>query len=146
MVMGLHVPSQMGITHLIVDAKVIVDLMLSNNTSNRAYTPLLNDCKYLLSHFQCYKINHVYQEVNRCADLLAKEACSCSTIFAILDNLSLVSLYGTLDSDASGLYSLKLSASTLLVLSIWFQWISLLTKKKVYCDRVPYDNIYIKSN
>ena len=58
---GLLLASQMGITHLIVelDAKIIVDLMLSNNTSNRAYTPLLNDCRYLLSHFQRYKINHV---------------------------------------------------------------------------------------
>lgn len=40
---GLLSASQLGINHLIIelDAKVIVDLMLSNNTYNRAYTPLL---------------------------------------------------------------------------------------------------------
>ena len=58
---GFRLASQMGITHLIVelDAKVIVNLILSSNTSNRACTPLLNYCRYLLSHFQRYKINHV---------------------------------------------------------------------------------------
>ena len=116
---GFRLASQMGITHLIVelDAKVIVDLILSNNTSNRAYTPLLNDCRYLLSHFQHYKINRVYQEANRCADLLAKEACSCLTAFVVLDNPHLVSLCSILDSDAFGLYSLRLLASTLPILA-----------------------------
>lgn len=116
---GFRLASQMGITHLIVelDAKVIVDLILSSNTSNRAYTPLLNDCRYLLSHFQCYKINRVYQELNRCVDLLAKEACSCLTAFVVLDNPHLVSLCSILDSDAFGLYSLRLLASTLPILA-----------------------------
>ena len=76
---GLILASQLGITQLIVelDTKVIVDLVLSINASNRAYASLLNDCRFLLNHFQRVNINHVYWEANRCTDLLAKEACSC---------------------------------------------------------------------
>ncbi|XP_075663469.1 uncharacterized protein LOC142633081 [Castanea sativa] len=49
---GLLLASQLGINHLIIelDAKVIVDLMLSNNTCNKAYMPLLNDCSFGLRH------------------------------------------------------------------------------------------------
>lgn len=48
---GLRLASQMGITHLAVelDAKVIVDLVLSRNTPNSSYTSLLNDCRFLLN-------------------------------------------------------------------------------------------------
>ncbi|XP_075662951.1 uncharacterized protein LOC142632433 [Castanea sativa] len=115
---GLLLASQLGINRLIIelDAKVIVDLMLSNNTCNRAYTPLLNDCRHLLCHFQRYKINHVYREANRCTNLLAKEVCACSTAFVVLDNPSFVNLCSILDSDASGLYSVRLTASDLPVL------------------------------
>ena len=76
---GLLLASQLGITQLIVelDTKVIVDLVLSINASNKAYASLLNDCRFLLSHFQRVNVNHVYWEANRCTDLLAKEACSC---------------------------------------------------------------------
>ncbi|XP_023911962.1 uncharacterized protein LOC112023580 [Quercus suber] len=63
---GLRLSSKMGITHFAVelDAKVIVDLVLSRKTPNNSYTSLLNDCKYLLNQFQRTKIRHVYREAN----------------------------------------------------------------------------------
>ena len=47
---GLMLASQLGITHLAVelDAKVVVDLILSRKTPNSSYTSLFNDCRYLL--------------------------------------------------------------------------------------------------
>ena len=47
---SLMLASQLGITHLAkeLDAKVIVDLVLSRKTPNSSYTSLLNDCRYLL--------------------------------------------------------------------------------------------------
>lgn len=81
--------SQLGITHLTVelDAKVIVQLVLSNNISNRAYSPLLNDCRFLLNQFQHFKVNHVFREANRVVDKLATEGYSSPFDFVILGHL-----------------------------------------------------------
>ena len=59
-----------------LDAKVVVDLVLSNSITNRDYSSLLNDCRYLLSKFQQIRVNHTFWEVNRCANGLAKRGCS----------------------------------------------------------------------
>nr|POE81434.1 hypothetical protein CFP56_05933 [Quercus suber] len=51
---GLILASQLGITQLLVelDAKVVVDLVLSRKSSNSPYASLLNDCRFLLNRFQ----------------------------------------------------------------------------------------------
>ena len=61
---GLMLASQLGITQLLVelDAKVVVDLMLSSKSSNNSFSALLNDCRYLLHHFNQVRISHVYRE------------------------------------------------------------------------------------
>ena len=48
---GLMLVSQMGINNIVVklDAKVVVDLVCASNTPSRYYTPLLNDCRTLLT-------------------------------------------------------------------------------------------------
>ena len=60
---SLTLASQLGITHLAVelDAKVVVDLILSRKTPNSSYTSLLNDCRYLLGQFQRIAIRHVFR-------------------------------------------------------------------------------------
>ena len=47
---GLTMAAQLGITLLEIemDAKIVVDLVLSNSNSNKEYSPLLNDCRSLL--------------------------------------------------------------------------------------------------
>ena len=49
----LILASQLGITQLLVelDAKVVVDLVLSRKPSNSPYSSLLNDCRFLLNRF-----------------------------------------------------------------------------------------------
>ena len=111
---GLILADQLGITHLAVelDAKVIVLLVLSNNDSNRAYSPILNDCRFLLSRFQHFKVSHIFREANRAVDRLAKEGCSSTFDFVILDYPDSDELCNILDSNAKGLYTLRRSANT----------------------------------
>ena len=117
---GLILADQLGITHLAVelDAKVIVQLVLSNNNSNRAYYPLLNDCRFLLSRFHHFKVNHVFKEANRVANKLAKEGCSSPFDFVILENPDSVELRGVNSSQRVGFVScqgrgIRLNGSTL---------------------------------
>ena len=58
-----------------LDAKVVVELVQSKTTSNAFYSSLLADCRSLLGRFQHCKVQHVFREVNRVADALAKLGC-----------------------------------------------------------------------
>ena len=50
---GLLLAAQLGITHIVVelDALTIVNLVSANTTSNRLYSPLLNNCRYFWGNF-----------------------------------------------------------------------------------------------
>ncbi|XP_065629619.1 uncharacterized protein LOC136067528 [Quercus suber] len=111
---GLTLASQLGITHLAVelDAKVIVDLVLSRKTPNSSYTSLLNDCRYLLGLFQQTMVRHVFREANKGADSLAKGASSLTSDFVVLDVPPTPDLNVIVNSDANGLYSFRLIATT----------------------------------
>ena len=102
---GLLLASQLGIAQLVVelDARVVIDLFVSNNSSKKHYSPLLNDCKSLLTRFLQIRVNHVYREGNRCADKLAKEGCSLEVDFVVLDRPSPSDLCNILYSDAVGM-------------------------------------------
>ena len=95
-----------------LDAKVIVDLALSNKSPNNSYFSLLNECRYLLGQFQQVKVSHVFCEANRGVDSLTKRACSLSTDFAILDVPPNFELNVIVNSYAYSLYSLRLLATT----------------------------------
>ena len=68
-----------------LDAKVIMDLINSNSISNRVYTPLLHDCRLLLSQLQQVRVAHVFREANKCADFLAKRGCYLQADFDVYD-------------------------------------------------------------
>ena len=129
---GLILAFQLGITQLLVehDAKVVVDLVLSRKPSNSPYSSLLNDCRFLLNRFQQVKVSHAFREANSCADSLAKGGCYLLEDFVVLKLPPNDSFYVMLNSDASGLYSLRLSTNTSLFflasVLIYFP----LTKKK----------------
>ena len=93
-----------------------MQLVLSNNNSNTAYSPLLNDCRFLLSRLQHFKVNHIFREANRVANKLAKEGCSSPFDFFMLENPDSIELCNILSSDAQGLYNLRRSANTSVVL------------------------------
>ena len=96
-----------------LDAKVVVDLVLSNSVTNRDYSSLLNDCRYLLSRFQQTRVNHTYWKANRAADGLAKEGCVQQEEFVILFNPPTPDIVTFVNEDAIGLYYVKRVANTL---------------------------------
>lgn len=71
---GLAPAKQLGVQKLEVelDAKFIVDLLQAKLVTNRSFSPLLNDCKLLLSSFQQVRVKHVFREANFCANALAR--------------------------------------------------------------------------
>ena len=84
---GLKLAFNEGIQQPIVelDAKVVVDLIKSNATTNNPYAPFLYDCRYLLTRFIQVQVVHVYTEGNRCADALAKWGSNMTEAFAVFD-------------------------------------------------------------
>ena len=111
---GLILASQMGINNIVVelDAKVVIDLVCASNTPNIYYTPLLNDCRTLLTWFQGMRIRHVYREGNKCADMLAREGYCLNDDFVILENPLSNELCILFDVGISGMYSLRLIANS----------------------------------
>ena len=85
---GLILAIQLGINQLEVelDAKVIVELLNGSNCPNRNYSPLLNDCRYLLARLVQVRVGHIYREANQCADLLAKRGCTMQENFVVFDS------------------------------------------------------------
>ena len=112
---GLQLALQLGVVCLEVelDAKVVVDLVLSNSVTNRDYSSLLNDCRYLLSRFQQTKVNHTYREANRPADGLANEGCMQQEDFVILFNPPTPDIVAFVNEVATGLYYVRRVANTL---------------------------------
>ena len=84
---GLNLAIQLGIGCLEVehDAKVIVEMLKNINRTNIKVSPLFFDCKSLLARFTQVLVAHVYREVNRCADLLAKQGCCMREDFVIFE-------------------------------------------------------------
>ena len=75
---GLYLAIQLGINFLEVelDAKVIVDMLNNTDCSNRKHSPLLHDCKSLLSRLTQARVVHIFGEANKCVDFLARRGCS----------------------------------------------------------------------
>ena len=79
---------QLGVQNLEVelDAKVIVDLINSRNSSNTAYSSLLFYCRLLLKMIPHTKVKHVFQKANKCIDVLARKGCHAHEEFVIFDD------------------------------------------------------------
>ncbi|KAL0005381.1 hypothetical protein SO802_012942 [Lithocarpus litseifolius] len=116
---GLTLAYQMGLPCLEVelDAEIVVDLVLSRSMTNIDYSSLLNDCGYL-NKFQQLKVNHIFREAYRCADILAKRGCSQQEDFVVLLSPPSPEFVSFVCMDAAGLYLLRRSASTLPLVAI----------------------------
>ncbi|XP_075663252.1 uncharacterized protein LOC142632805 [Castanea sativa] len=112
---GLILAKELGISQLVVemDAIVIVGLVQLDKSPNNSYSALLNDCRFLLCQLHRIKINHAFRKANRGVDYLAKGGCNPLCNFVVVDYPPMDKLCSILDFDAMGLYSLRLSATTL---------------------------------
>ena len=112
---SLNLAIQLGIGCLEVelDAKVIVEMLKNTNSTNIIISPLLFDCRSLLTRFTQVRVAHVYREVNRCADFLAKQGCCMREDFVIFEVSPSVELDRLIISYVNKLYYYRQVASTL---------------------------------
>ena len=83
---GLELARKLDITKLIVevDAKAVVDIILTNNIQildTHPYSALIHDCRYMIQSFEEAILQHIHREGNFCADLLSKARCISEPIF-----------------------------------------------------------------
>ena len=119
---GLLLANQIGVQNLVIelDAKVVVELVQSETTSNAFYSSLLAEYKSLLGRlgrFQHCKVQHVFREVNRVANTLAKLGCHMQKNFVIMDSPPSDVVSNFVYSDAMGENFYKLTASNLAILA-----------------------------
>ncbi|KAL0001603.1 hypothetical protein SO802_015384 [Lithocarpus litseifolius] len=112
---GLHLAIQLGINFLEVelDVKVIVEVLNNSDCPNMKLSPLLHDCKSLLSRLMQVQVVHVFREANKCADFLARRGCSMREEFVIFDAPPFVDLANLLVLYVNGWSDLRLVATTL---------------------------------
>ena len=115
---GLTMAAQLVITLLEIemDAKIVVDLVLSNSNSNKEYSPLLNDCRSLLYEFQQVKMQHAYCEVNKVADGLARKGCLQQADFVVFATPPSPNFNSLVMFDFNGPYSLRRSANVVIAM------------------------------
>lgn len=102
---GLFLCLQAQVQALIVemDAKVLVDALTNQNNSNVIISSLMDDSRQLAAQIPQVRYRHVYREVNRCADHLAKLGSSLDVDFVVFSN-PLVDILSLVEADCRGLY------------------------------------------
>ena len=70
---GLILCSSLNISCLTIeiDAKVIVDVLQNSDYVNHIVSPILDNCRNLMTRFQQVQVKHCYRHANHCADLMA---------------------------------------------------------------------------
>ena len=86
-----------------IDAKAIVDAISNPNYTNLFVSPLMDDCKLLVSRIPQIRFRYCYCEANRCADVLARLGGLQSSDFVIFVSPP-VDLVKLSDSNFKGLY------------------------------------------
>ncbi|KAK7817049.1 putative ribonuclease h protein [Quercus suber] len=117
---GLNLAIHLGINQLEVelDAKVIVEKLKSTNCPNRSFATLLCDCRCLMARFRQVQVGHVFREVNKCVDFLAKRGCSLMENSVVFDISPFDDLNVLLKADRNGLYYYRRVANTLASVAI----------------------------
>ena len=108
---GLTLCCNLNISSLIVelDAKVVVDILHNVNYENNVISPILDDCRQLLSRFDQVQVKHVYRQANGCADGLAKMGAEQESSFLFFP-CPPEDIRNRIEFDGSGLYSVRLGA------------------------------------
>lgn len=106
---GLQLCHQMNVSAVMIelDAKALVDVLNNSAHCNSVISPLLDDCKLLISQFFQFCVKHTYQEANKCADHLANIELFQPLDFIVYSNppLELISL---VEADSVGSHCNKL--------------------------------------
>lgn len=86
-----------------LDAKAIVDVLGNPSYVNKVISPILDDCKLLVSRFQQIQVKHCFKESNRCADSLAKMSFSQDANFSsfVCPPMDMIDVF---EDDLDGMY------------------------------------------
>ena len=108
---GLTLCNNLNISSLIVelDAKVIVDIFHNVNYENNVLSPILDDCRQLMSRFDQVQVKHIYRQANCYADALARMGAEQDSSFLYFP-CPPEDIRSRLEFDGSGLYSVRLDS------------------------------------
>ena len=110
---GLLLCSNLNISLLIVelDAKSIVEIFCNTGYVNDVISPILDDCRMLISKFQQVQINHCFRQSNHCADALARIGADQDLDFRIFESPP-VDVFVFFEQDMVGLCFNRLCAAS----------------------------------
>ena len=86
-----------------VDAASIVTVLENSVYANNIISPILDDCRSLISHMQQTCIRHCFRQANRCADSLARLGFSQPSDFSFFDSPP-VDMINMFEDDLNGVY------------------------------------------
>ena len=87
--------SDLNISPLIVgmDAKSIVEIFCKTSYVNDVISPILDDCRMLITKFQQEQFKHCFRQSNQCADAFARLGADQDLDFRILEVCPWMSLF-----------------------------------------------------
>ena len=86
-----------------MDAKSIVDVLRNAEYVNNSISPILDDCRQLITRFHQVCIKHCFRQANQCADGLARMSYRMSIDFLFYDS-SPVDILDVFEGDLNGMY------------------------------------------
>ena len=86
-----------------MDSKVIVDTFSTYVETSNTVSAIMEDCKHLVAQIPQVRFNHVYREMNKCADFLAKLGASLDVDFNVF-SCPPVDLFNLWEAHAHGLF------------------------------------------
>ena len=117
---GLQLCCNLNISCLEVemDAKTIVDAVGNPDYVNNIISPILDDCRLLISkiHHVCFK--HCFQQANQCANGLAKKSFRMIANFIRYDSPPM-DILDVFEGNLNGMYSIRICSDLLLLFSFF---------------------------
>ena len=106
----------LNIHSLIVElnAKAIVDVLGTSQYVNNEISPILDNCRLLVSRFHRIQFQHCYRQANRCMDSLVRLSTRQDLDFILYD-ISLVDVVNAFENDINGMYCNRLCPEFLVV-------------------------------
>ncbi|KAK9987636.1 hypothetical protein SO802_027875 [Lithocarpus litseifolius] len=102
---GLMLCRSLNLSALVIelDAESIVNVLNNPSYANSFISPILDDCKVLISHMPQIQIKHCFRQANHCADRLARKSFSQIPEFSLFDSqpMDMIDVY---EDDLNGMY------------------------------------------
>ena len=70
-----------------VDAKVILEWMISEHSNNLSHSPLIMNCRALINQVPQVRMMHCFCEGNKCAEALARKSSVLQQDFVVYESL-----------------------------------------------------------